>query len=84
MTRKSSRRELENMLRGIFACGGADCFIVDIRGSRKSPLKVSLKYGLDNGLLDREKELDDDTFFKDGMYIYRLTNKGREYFRFKV
>ena len=71
------------MLKRIFVYRGADYFIVDTVGSRKSPLKVSLKYGIDNGLLVRETELNDDTFFEDGMYIYRLTNNGKKYFGVK-
>ncbi len=76
-------RELEGMLKRIFVRGEADFFIVDIRGSKKSFLKSSLQYGIDNGLLDRKK-LDDDTYFENGMYIYRLTKKGKNYFGIRV
>lgn len=80
MARKDFKnRELENILKRNFCYREVDCFIIDRKGSKKSPLKASLQYGIDNGLLYREQEFD-DIFFEDGMYLYRLTKKGKKYF----
>jgi len=85
MARKDFKdRELDSKLKKIFINKKIDYFSIDRIGLRSRSLRAILQYGMDNGLLERERNLEEDVVFGedklDYIYSYYLTDNGKRYF----
>ena len=82
---EEEEEEFEASLRRAFVDRGADYIQVDGHDLRNEFLRKSLRYGIDEGWLQRGKDLDEDDILGSGegqslAYTYRLTDKGKRVF----
>ena len=82
---RQEEEEFEASLTRTFVDRKADYIIVDGHDLRNKFLRECIQYGIDEGLLYKGEDLDEDDILGSGVgqslaYTYRLTDKGKEYF----